>query len=42
MVNERINRKRDIASSAIIGTDGRDQDREDIIKVLELVPSFRN
>ncbi len=42
VVNERINRKRDIASSAIIGTDGRDQDREDIIKVLELVPSFRN
>jgi len=42
VVNERISRKRDIAMSAIIGTDGREQDREDIVKVLKLVPSFKN
>lgn len=42
VVNERINRKRDIATNAIIGTDGREQDREDIVKALSLVPSFKN
>lgn len=42
VVNERISRKRDIAETAIIGTDGKSQDREDIIKALSLVPSFKN
>lgn len=42
VVNERIERKRDIASSAIVGNSGINQDRDDIIKVLELVPSIKN
>ena len=42
VVNNRIERKRDIAATAIIGTDGISQDREDIIKALSLVPSFKN
>lgn len=42
VVNDRIERKRDIAATAIIGTDGKSQDREDIIKALSLVPSFKN
>lgn len=42
VVNERINRKRDIATNAVVGTNGRSQDREDIIKALNMVPSFRN
>lgn len=42
VVNDRINRKRDIAATAIIGTDGTNQDREDIIRALNLVPSFKN
>lgn len=42
VVNERIERKRDIASSAVVGNTGTDQDRNDIIKVLELVPSLKN
>lgn len=41
VVNERIERKRDIASSAIVGNIGVNQDRDDIIKVLELVPSIK-
>lgn len=42
VVNDRISRKRDIASTAIIGTDGTNQDREDIIKALNMVPSFKS
>lgn len=42
VVNERIERKRDIASSAIVGNTGINQDRDDIIKVLELVPTIKN
>ena len=42
VVNERIERKRDIASSAIIGNDGTSQDRADIIRAMELIPSIRN
>lgn len=41
VVNERIERKRDIASSAVIGNDGQSQDRADILKALELIPSIR-
>lgn len=41
VVNERIERKRDIASSAVVGNIGINQDRDDIIKVLELVPSIK-
>lgn len=42
VVNERINRKRNIAATAVVGTDGKSQDRQDIIKALSLTPSFRN
>lgn len=42
VINERIDRKRDIAASAIVGTDGKNQDREDIMRALSLVPSFKN
>ena len=39
IVNERIERKREIASSAIIGTDGAD-DNNDILRALELAPEL--
>ena len=42
VVNERIERKRNISSSAVIGNDGQSQDRLDILKALELIPSIRN
>ena len=42
VVNERIERKRDIASYAIIGNDGKNQDKADILRALELVPSIKN
>lgn len=42
VVNDRIERKRDIASHAIIGNDGQSQDREDILRALELIPKLRN
>ncbi len=40
VINERLNRKRDIAASAIIGTDGAEQDRQDILKALNLIPEI--
>ena len=42
VVNERILRKRDIASIAIVGNDGISQDRKDIIAALKLTPSIKN
>ena len=42
IVNERIERKRDIASIAIVGNDGISQDRKDIIAALKLIPSIKN
>lgn len=41
VINERIERKRNIASYAIIGNDGQNQDRADIIRAMELIPSIR-
>lgn len=41
VVNERIERKRNIASSAVIGNDGHSQDRADILRALELIPTIR-
>ena len=41
VVNDRIERKRDIASYAIVGNNGKSQDREDIIRALELIPMLR-
>lgn len=40
IINERLNRKRDIATSAIIGTDGSEQDRQDILNALSLIPDI--
>ena len=40
IINERLSRKRDIASTAIIGTDGTAQDRQDIINALNLIPEI--
>ena len=42
IVNDRIERKRDIASLAIVGNDGKSQDRKDIIAALKLIPSIKN
>lgn len=42
VVNDRIERKRDIASHAIVGNDGESQDRADILKALELIPTIKN
>lgn len=41
VVNDRIERKRDIASHAIVGNNGKSQDREDIIRALQLLPILR-
>lgn len=40
VVNERIDRKRDIAGSAIVGTDGSHTDADDIIRALTLKPTY--
>lgn len=42
VVNERIERKRNIAATAIIGNDGQNQDRADILRALELIPTIKN
>ena len=42
IVNERIERKRDIAAIAIVGNDGISQDRKDILAALILIPSIKN
>jgi len=42
IVNERILRKRDISTVAVIGTDGISQDRKDIIAALKLAPSIKH
>ena len=38
IVNERIDRKRKMASEAVVGTDGKTENREDIIAALSLSP----
>lgn len=38
IVNERIDRKRDMAGNAVIGTDGETANREDILKAVSLTP----
>ena len=42
IVNERIERKRDIAQEAIVGNTGVNQDRADIIAALNLIPEIRS
>lgn len=41
IVNDRILRKREISSVAIVGNDGTSQDREDIIAALNMVPTIK-
>ncbi len=38
IVNERIDRKREMAKAAIVGTDGKNENREDIISALNISP----
>lgn len=38
IVNERIERKREMASTAVVGTDGKVENREDIIAALNISP----
>lgn len=38
IVNERIDRKREMAEAAIVGTDGKQENREDIITALNITP----
>jgi hypothetical protein len=38
IVNERIERKREMANAAVVGTDGNMQNREDIIAALSVSP----
>lgn len=40
VVNERIERKRDIAESLVVGTDGDESFRKDLLRALEMVPQF--
>lgn len=41
IVNERIDRKRDMAENAVIGTDGESTNREDILRAVLLTPADR-
>ena len=41
VVNDRIERKRNIANTAIVGTDGISQDRQDIIKAIHMIPMVK-
>lgn len=41
IVNERIEGKREMASAAIVGTDGKTENREDIIAALNISPMRR-
>ena len=38
IVNQRIERKREMAETAVVGTDGKTENREDIIKALNISP----
>ena len=41
IINERIERKRDIATYAIIGNGGEKQDRADILRAINIIPTLR-
>ena len=41
VINERIERKRDIASYAIVGNEGKTQDRADILRAISLIPTLK-
>ena len=42
VVNERIERKRDISTLAIVGNDGLSQDRADILRAIQLLPNVKS
>ena len=39
VIDDRMNRKRELATTAIVGTDGRDQDMDDILRALRISPA---
>lgn len=41
VINDRLTRKRDLASTAVIGTDGSDADMQDILKALRVSPLYQ-
>ena len=41
IVNERIESKREIASTAVVGTDGKDDDNNDILRALRIAPEIQ-
>lgn len=41
VVNERIERKREISTTAVVGNDGAGNDRNDILRALELAPEIQ-
>lgn len=38
IINDRLQRKRDLAEAAIVGTDGREQDVDDILRAIRISP----
>ena len=42
VINERIEKKRDMFSAAVIGVDGTEENREDIMRALTLTPGGGN
>lgn len=41
IVNERIERKREIAATAVVGTDGTENDNNDILRALRIAPGIQ-
>jgi SNF2 family DNA or RNA helicase len=39
VISDRMRRKRDLASAAVVGTDGREHDIEDILRAMQIRPS---
>lgn len=39
VISERMDRKRELATTAIVGTDGRDQEMDDILRALRISPA---
>jgi SNF2 family DNA or RNA helicase len=42
VINDRMQRKRDLAGAAVVGTDGRQQEVEDILRALRISPVYHN
>ena len=39
VIDDRMKRKRELATTAIVGTDGRDQEMDDILRALRISPA---